>query len=194
MDLLRYFVFENPATLLVVLIIATVILGTIWRRTGAAGCRWAAFTCIAAGLLVALLATLVETDRERLGRTLDTMADAVDEGRPEAFIACISPAYGSRALSKDGLADIVRQGLTYVRASAKAPKVTMGDGEATVTQAYRFRPAPGSPVRVAEQRPRVVWEGTFGPDADGQWRLRAARAISPREMLPQEAARYLPGR
>jgi len=194
MTLLHYLVFDNPAALLVVLVIGAVLLGTIWRRTGAAGCRWAAFTCIAAGVLVTLVAYLVETDRERLDRTLRTMADAVDEGRPEPFIACISPDYEGGALGKDGLADIVRQGLTHVRASAAAPTVRMDDGRATVTQTYRFRPAPGSRTPVAERRPPVVWEGTFGPDADGEWRLRSARAVSPRVMLPQEAARYLPGR
>ena len=194
MDLLRHLVFENPATLLVVLIIATVLLGTIWHRTGAKASRAAAATCLAVALLVALLAWLVETDRERLDRTLRTMAEATDEGRPERLVACISPDYRSDGLGKDGLADIVRHGLEYVRASAGAPKVEMGQGEATVTQTYRFRPAPGSDLRTAERFPPVVWEGTFGPDADGEWRLRWARAVSPRVMLPQEAVRYLPGR
>jgi len=194
MDLFRYLVFENPATVVVALILATILLGTVWRRTGSAGCRWTAIACIAAGLMVALLAWLVETDRERLARTLETMARAVDEGRPEALVACISPDYESGGVGKNGLADIVRRGLTYVRARAGTPTVKMAEGEATVTQRYRFRPAPGNHAAVAERRPLVKWEGTFGPDADGQWRLLSARAISPRPMLPQEAARYLPGR
>ncbi|MFO8013784.1 MAG: hypothetical protein R6X20_10825 [Phycisphaerae bacterium] len=194
MDALRYFVFENPATLLVVLLIATVLLGTVWRRTGAKASRAAAGACLAATVLVALLAWLVETDRERLERTLDTMARAADEGRPEAFIERISPDYRTDGQGKEGMADLVRDGLKYVRASAGGATVDMRDGKATVTQTYRFRSAPGQRVNVAERFPRVEWEGTFGPDADGEWRLRSARVLSPRAMLPQEAVRYLPGR
>jgi len=194
MDVLRHFVLEHPATALVVLIIAAVLLGALWRRTGSAGCRAAAIACLAAAGLLALVAWLVETDRERLARTLETMAEAADEGRPEALVACISPHYESGGQGKDGLADIVRRGLTCVRASAGAPKVNMGRGQATVTQTYRFRPVPGSRLRADQRLPAVEWEGTFGPDADGEWRLRSARALSPRPMLPQEAARYLPGR
>jgi hypothetical protein len=194
MDALRYFVFENPATLLVVLLIATVLLGTLWRRTGKPAARGAAGVCLAVALLVALLAWLVETDRERLQRTLETMARAADAGRPEAFIERISPDYRSDGLGKEGMADIVRHGLEYVRASAGGHTVRMEDDAATVTQTYRFRAAPGMRAPVADRFPRVEWQGTFGPDADGEWRLRSARVLSPRPMLPQEAVRYLPGR
>ncbi|MBL7139293.1 MAG: hypothetical protein ISS74_00125 [Planctomycetes bacterium] len=194
MDLLRHLVFENPTTLLVALAIATVVCGTIWRRRGASGCRLAAVVCVAAGLLVGVLAYTVETDRERLVRTLDVMDRAVDAGRAEAFIACISPAYKSDSLDKDGLANLVRRGLEYVRASAEAPQLAIGDTDAVVTQTYRFRPAPGTPLTIEKQYERITWEGVFGPDADGKWRLRSARATHPREMLPQEAARLLPGR
>ncbi len=194
MDLIRHLLYENPTTLLVALIIATVVLGTIWRRSGSRGCRWAAVACIAVALGVTLLAWAVETDRERLQATLETMAEALDEGRPGPLIGCISPQYRSDSLNKDGLADIVRRGLKYVRAATEAPQVAMGDGEALVTQASRFRPAPGSRVMLPQPYQRVVWKAVFAPDADGEWRLRSARVVSPREMLPQEAARYLPGR
>ena len=194
MDAIRYFVFENPTTLLVVLIIATILLGTVWRRTGKRGVRAAAFACLLAGALVALLAYLVETDRERLQRTLDTMARAADDGRPEIFIERISPEYRTDGQGKEGLADIVRHGLTHVRASAGMASVDMEENTATVRQTYAFRSAPGKQVAVAEQFPKVEWQGTFGPDGDGEWRLRSARVLAPKSMLPQEAVRYLPGR
>jgi len=193
-DLLRHFVYENPTTVLVALIIATVVLGTIWRRTGSAGCRWAALACVTVGLLVTLLAYVVETDRERLQATLRTMAEAIDAGRPDPVIACISPEYRSDSLDKEGLADIVRRGLKYVRAAAEAPRIVMRDREALVTQASRFRPAPGSQVVLPHPYQRIVWEAVFAPDTDGEWRLRSAKVIHPRDMLPQEAARHLPGR
>jgi len=194
MDLIRHFAFENPTTLLVILGIAAVICGTIWHRKGPAGCRLAAILCVAAGLLVGILAYTVETDRERLLRTLDVMGRAVDDGRAEAFASCISPEYKSGTLDRAGLADLVRRGLEYVRASADLPLIALGDTDAVVTQTYHFRPAPGMPTMISKQYERVVWEGVFGPDADGQWRLRSARATHPREMLPQEAARFLPAR
>ena len=194
MNVFRHFVFENPVTLLIVLIIATVILGTVWRRTGKNAARAAASVCLAAAAIVALVAWFVETDRERLQRTLDTMARAADEGRPEVFIERISPDYRTDGQGKDGLADIVRHGLRYVRASARGATVDMEEDRATVTQTYTFRTAPGMRAPVAERFPRVEWEGTFAPDADGEWRLRSAQVLSPRPMLPQEAVRYLPGR
>jgi len=192
MHVIRHLIFENPTTLLVALGIAAVVCGTVWHRTGSSAWRLAAALCIAVGLLIGILATTIETDRERLVRTLKTMGRAVDDGRPQAFADCISDQYKSGSLDKDGLANLVRRGLQYVRASADVPHVVMTDSVATVTQTYVFRPAPGTPTVISKTYERVTWEGEFAPDADGRWRLRAARAIRPREMLPQEAARFLP--
>jgi len=194
MHVIRHLVLENPTTLLVALGIAAVVCGTIWHRRGSSPCRLVAVLCVAAGILVAVLAYSIETDRERLVLTLSTMGRAVDEGRPDAFADCISDRFETGSLDKDGLADLVRRGLQYVRASPEVPNITMTDADAAVTQVYVFRAAPGVPVRISKQYERITWEGNFAPDADGRWRLRSARATQPREMLPQEAARFLPKR
>jgi len=191
MDLARHLLFENPATALAVLAIAAILLATVWRRTGARGCRLAALACLLAAAVLALAAWLVETDRERLARTLRTMAEAADAGRAEAFIERISPAYDDGTFGKAELADLVRRGLERVRAEAESPAIRMGRGEAVVTQAYRFRPAPGSGAAGLGAFERVVWEGRFAPAPDGEWRLRRAEAVHPRRMPPAEAGRYL---
>ncbi|MBE3070117.1 MAG: hypothetical protein IMZ66_07755, partial [Planctomycetes bacterium] len=143
-------------------------------------------------VLLGALAWTVETDRERLVRTIDTMSAAAASGDAEALIERISPLYASGTLGKDDLARVVRLGLAQVRASAETPTIVEGQGRATVTQAYVFTPAQDSPMVVSGAWERVVWEGVFAPDADGQWRLRSAVAISPRRMAPEQAVRYLP--
>ena len=192
MDLIRYLIFENPATLWILLVIAAVSSGTIWQRTGSRGCRAAAIACVAFGVLIGILAWAVETDHERLLRTLTTMNDAMAAGHAETFIERISPAYKSGNLGKDSLADVVRRGLTFVRADAETPTIAFGSRDAVVRQACRFYPAPGSKMMLPPEAHRVVWEGVFAPDPDGEWRLRSSTAISPRRMTPEEAARYLP--
>jgi len=191
MELLRHFVLEDPTTLMVALIITTVILGMFWRRTGSIPCRWAAAACIGAAALVLLAAYLVETDRESLERSLQIMGKAAGQGRAQVFIERISPDFKTGSLDKDGLAGIVRSGLERVRVTADRPVIIMGDGRATVTQPYYFRAAPESGLGLPQAYRRIVWEGTFQIEADGEWRLTAAKATHPREMLPQEAARFL---
>ena len=192
MGLIRYLIFENPTTLWALLVIAAVACGTIWRRTGSRGCRAAGAACVAAGVLVGILAWAVETDHERLQRTLTTMNDAMTAGHAERFIERISPLYQSGALGKAALADVIRRGLTHVRADADTPTIAFGSGDAVVRQSCRFYPAPGSKMMLPPEAHRVVWEGVFAPDPDGEWRLRSATAISPRRLTPEQAARYLP--
>jgi len=192
MGLLRYLVFENPTTLWILLIIVAVVCGTIWRRTGSTGCRAAAVACMAAGVVVGILAWAVETDQEKLKRTLQTMSDAMAAGRVETFIGCISPGYQSGSHGKAALAGVVRRGLEVIRADAEIPRIAFGDADAVVTQACRFYPAPGAKLMLPPEAHRVVWEGAFAPDPDGEWRLRSATVLSPRRMTPEQAAQYLP--
>jgi len=191
MDLLRYLLLENPLTLWILLGIAAVVAGLVWMRTGSPRAARAALGCLAAGVLVGVLAWAVETDRERLVRTLDTIAKAVDRGDAEALIECISPEYRNGAFDKAALASAVRLGLRQVRATADSPVIRQRDREACVTQAYTFRPAPGARPVPAEFE-RVTWQGAFAPDPDGQWRLRSVAATHPLRMTPEEAARHLP--
>ena len=193
MALLRYLVFENSTTLWVVLVIAAVICGTIWRRTGAPGARVAAIACVTVGVVIGILAWLVETDHERLARTIRTMSSAVATGRADVFIERISPEYRGGPLGKETMAEVVRLGLKQVRADAADPGIAWGQRDAVVTQVYRFYPAPGSQMALPPGAERVVWEGTFAPDADGEWRLRSAMATQPRRVAPEEALHYLPG-
>ena len=192
MGLLRHLVFENPTTLWILLIIAAVVCGTIWRRTGSKGCRAGAVACMAAGVVVGILAWAVETDREKLQRTLKTMSDAMAAGHAETFIGCISPAYQSGSHGKAALAGVVRRGLEVIRADAETPRIAFGDSDAVVTQTCRFYPAPGAKPMLPPEAHRVVWEGVFAPDPDGEWRLRSATVVSPRRMTPEQAAQHLP--
>jgi len=191
MDLLRYLLFENPLTLWILLGIAAVVAGLVWMRTGSPRAARAALGCLVAAVLIGVLAWAVETDRERLVRTLDTMAKAVDRGDAEALIERISPEYRNGTFDKAALASAVRLGLRQVRATADSPVIRQRDREACVTQAYTFRPAPGARPVPAESE-RVTWEGAFAPDPDGEWRLRSAAATQPIHMTPEEAARRLP--
>ena len=192
MDLIKYVIFENPWTLWVLLLVAAVVCGTIWRRTGSSGCRAAAVGCVAAGVLVGILTWAVETDREKLKRTLKTMSDAMEAGHVETFIACISPGYKSGSQGKAALAAVVRRGLEVIRAEAETPTVAFGEADALVRQPCRFYPAPGAKLMLPPEAHRVVWESVFAPDPDGEWRLRSATVVSPRRMTPEQAAQYLP--
>ena len=188
MDILRHLVLENPLSPCIVLGLVAVAAGLIWSRTGS---RRALAVIVAAGGAAAILAILsiaVETDQERVDRSLRMMAQAGARGDAEALIERISPQYGNAPAARDSIVAVVRFGLGRVRVSAGDPAIRMGDKQATVTQTYRFSPAPGQKFALPPSHDYVTWEATLAPDADGQWRVRAATAVRPERMSPEEAA------
>jgi hypothetical protein len=199
MDILKHLFLEDPLSLWIGLALAEIVTLIVWRqsRSRRAAVGLAAFP--AAAIAVGLLAWAVETDYERLVRTLDVMARAVDTGDAEALIERVSPDYqpasprgvNGRARRED-LAAVVRLGLRHVRATAATPTIQWEDGRAVVRQTYLFRPAPGSRFDAGQAFRDVVWEGVFQPDADREWRLRSAAAIRPVRVTPEEGVRYLP--
>jgi len=206
MDLLRHLVFENPLTLWMTLGLACLVAALIWSRTGSRRALWTLGALLAAMVAVGIAAWAVETDRERVERTLRIMAKAADTGDAEALIERISPEYRNGPFRQEDLAKAVRAGLRAVRATAATPIIRMEEGRAsprrseaspwrsraTVTQAYVFRAAPGKQFLLPPGQERITWEGTFGPDEDGEWRLRSAIGIRPRRITAEEAAARLP--
>jgi len=191
MDILRHLLFENPLTPCIVLGLAALGAGFFWARTGSKRAQALALACcVAAGALI-VVAWAVETDYERVGRTLKRMSDAGERGDAETFIAQISPEYEGGQKGKDSVAAVVRLGLAHVRVTAEEPVISIADGRATVTQAYHFSPAPKARLALPPQYERITWEGTLAPDPDGQWRLRSAIATKPERMSPQDAAKGL---
>ena len=199
MDILKHLFLENPLSLWIGLALAEIVTLIVWwqSRSRRAAIGLAAFP--AAALAVGLVAWAVQTDYERLVRTLEVMARAADTGDAEALIERISPEYqpasprgvNGRARRED-LAAVVRLGLRHVRATAATPTIQWEDGRAVVRQTYLFRPAPGSRFDAGQPFRDVVWEGVFQPDADREWRLRSAVAIRPVRVTPEEGVRYLP--
>jgi len=188
MDILRHLVLENPLSPCIVLGLVAVAAGLIWSRTGS---RRALAVIVAAGGAAAVLAILsiaVETDQERVDRSLRMMAQAGARGDAEALIERISPQYGNAPAARDSIVAVVRFGLGRVRVSAEDPAIRMGDKQATVTQTYRFSPAPGQQFALPPSHHYITWEATLAPDPDGQWRVRAATAVRPECMTPEEAA------
>jgi hypothetical protein len=192
MDLIRHLLFENPLSLWIALGLVAVTAGAIWTRTRSEKALWVAAGSVMAGLGLAVLAWAVETDREKVIRTLDMMASAVEKGQTTALIERVSPEYKNGRFSKDDLAAAVTAALPRIRISgAGDPTITMGDGEATVQQQYVFQIQQGSDATFAGVQIPVTWEGRFAPDPDGQWRLRSAIAIKPERVTPEEAARHV---
>jgi len=191
MDLLRHLLLENPLSLCIVLSLAALGAGFFWSRTGSQRARAVALACCGLALALILLAWLVETDRERVAKTLDLMSRAASRGDAETFIAQISPDYDPASGGKTGIADVVQMGLRLVRAGADDPAIVTEGGRATVTQVYHFSPAPNSRMIVPREYEAITWEGAFAPDADGRWRLRSVVATRPERMSPQDAARGL---
>ena len=192
MDLVRHILFENPLPLWIVLGLAAIVAGVVWTRTGSRKALGLLVAFPAAAVLVGILAWAVETDYERLTRTLDIMAGTLADGNDTRFMERVSPEYRSGSAGKEELAAIARLGLKQVRATAETPVIRFHDHEATVTQVYHFVPAPGSRLPMPPDGERVTWEGTFAPDADGEWRLWSAKATHPYRMSPEDAARVLP--
>jgi hypothetical protein len=191
MDILRHLLFENPLTPCIVLGLVALGAGFYWSRTGSWRARTLALACCVAAAGLIILAWAVETDRERVARTLQLMSDAASRGDAEILIAQISPDFDGAAGGKAGLAAVVQTGLKYLRAAADEPDIRIEGGRATVTQVYRFSPAPNSRIIMPPQYEKITWEGAFAPDPDGRWRLRSAVATKPERMTPADAARGL---
>jgi len=192
MDILRHVFFENPLPLWIALGIAALGAGVFWARTGSRRAKWIAIAIVDAAVVLGLVAWLVETDCEKVARTLSTMSRAAEAGDADAFIERISAQYSGDGCGKEQIAGIVRLGLSQLRVSTEPPGIRMAGGQAVVTQVYKFSPASAPGVAVSQDLGRWTWEGAFAPDADGEWRLRSAMATSPQRISPQAAARMLP--
>jgi len=192
MDILRHLFLEDPLSLWIGLALAELVTFLVWWQSRSRRSAIGLAALPAAAIAVGLLAWAVETDFERLMRTLDVMASAVDSGDAEAFIERISPDYQNGRARREDLAAVVRLSLRHVRAKAATPTILWEDGRAVVRQTYLFRPAPGSRFDAGQPFRDVEWEGVFLPDADGEWRLRSAVATRPVRVTPEEGVRYLP--
>ena len=123
MDILRHLLFENPLTPCIVLGLVALGAGFFWSRTGSRRARTMAVACCLAAAALLLVAWAVETDQERVARTLWIMSDAASRGDADTLIAQISPEYEGGPHGKDGLAAVVRLGLSQVRATADEPDI-----------------------------------------------------------------------
>jgi hypothetical protein len=191
MDLATYLLFEDPLTLWIILGAIGILAGVAWSRTGSRRSLALAAGCVAAGVVIGILAQVVETGREKVEHTLTVMAAAARDGDAERLIDQISADYHSGTSTRESLAEAVRTGLALVRADAAPPSITMEDGEATVVQTYRFAAAPRSPLHLLPGSSEVTWKGTFAPDADGRWRLRSVTTLRPQQVSPEEALQML---
>jgi hypothetical protein len=107
----------------------------------------------------------------------------------DAVIERISDAYASGPYRKGHLANLVRRSLRQVTvrpASPFPPRISLKGGAVTVRYTYRVDSLPGSGLRIHQD---VMWEGTFGPDPDGEWRLREVMMTAPFRRRPEE---YVP--
>jgi hypothetical protein len=192
MDILRHFVFEDPTTLLVVFGIAAIIAVVAWQRNKSGRAMIAAVLFAVAAGLVGILAWAVETDYEKVMKSITTIGDAAEAGNADALTERLSPKYQNGPYDKAELSAVARLALRYIRAMPQSPVIQMGEGEATVTEQYRLAPAPGMRMALDAARVDVTWEGKFAPDDDGEWRLRSAIATQPQRIRPEEAVKYLP--
>jgi len=191
MDLLEHLFFENPLTLLVFLGMAALVAGIAWMRSGSRHARIAAIVCVGIGVTVTLVAWAVETDREKIQRTLATMAKAIRKGDADALLERVSPQYQNGGADKTVLAGVVRTALKQTWATAESAVIERIGAQARVTQVYQFHPAPGCRPLLPPGDDRVKWEGVFVRDTDGQWRLFSVTAIEPSRITPEEAAKYV---
>ena len=130
-------------------------------------------------MALAVLAWAVETDHEKVARTLGTMASAAENGRADPFIERISPQYKNGPYGKDELAAIVTAALAKVRITAGDPVINIEDGPGHRPAGLHLRILPAVTSPLAQAQIPVTWEGKFAPDPDGEWRLRSATAIKP---------------
>jgi hypothetical protein len=190
-DILRHIFFEDPLTLWILFGIGAILAAAVWSRTGS---WWALVTggaLVAAAVVVGLVAWLVDTDYERLVRSVNAIGRAVETGNVDAFIERISPEYQNGPFRKEDLAEAARKAMPLVRATPRSPqRITWNDTatEATVTVQYIFSRVSGKGP--GEGEIAVTWEGKFAPDPDSEWRLRSAMAIHPDRIAPESAARH----
>jgi hypothetical protein len=187
-DMLRHILLEDPLPLWILCGLVAIACLAVWSRTRAFTPLAIAAGCVVAAGAVGLIAALVETDRERVQRSVSLIARAAESGDADRLIERISPEYKNGPYGKEELAFAVQQALKKVHITADDPIINMDDRQATVTQQYHFESAGGGQTL---PYPPVTWEGKFAPDPDGQWRLRSATAIYPERMTPEAAARLL---
>jgi hypothetical protein len=186
MDFFRWLFLEDPRTVLILLGLVEVVLLVSWTRSRSRRKLAALAAVPAAALTVWLLDVLVETAREKVGRSVQVLSAAAEAGQAERFIERISPAYASSPFGKDDLAALVREGLPHVVVRTDLPAIQMEDGEAIVRQSYDFTSRPGARFRIPPDHQHVTWEGRFAPDADGEWRLRRAEMVLPYRFQPEK--------
>jgi hypothetical protein len=183
MGVLRSLFLEDPRPLWVILAIAEILVLAAWSRGRA---RWKLWTLAAlplVGVLLGLLDWAVETDYEKVQRSVRTIAQAAQAGNADRLIERISDSYQSGPYRKEHLAALVRWGLPQVTVRPQPSSIFFDGSTATVEQRYRFDSTNRAEFQLNEA---ITWEGRFAPDPDGEWRLRQVMMISPFERRPEE--------
>ena len=187
MTVLRNLFLEDPRTIWVVLGIAEFILLASWTRGRTRWKLWALIALPVAGVLVGLLDWAVETDYEKVRRSVRTISQAAKDGDADRLIQRISDSYESGRFRKKDLAGLVRWGLLQVTVQTLPPTISFEDDRGIVRQTYLFTSTSRASFHIRNES--ILWEGTFEQDPDGEWRLRKVMMLQPFERQPEE---YIP--
>jgi hypothetical protein len=180
MDTLKSVLFENPLAIYVVLALAEVVLAWMWyTRRDRRLVRWL-LVVPAAGLVVALTAWLVVTDREKIERNLKDMAAAVVAGDFDKLgshldASCYAPV-GASSIGQQELLDRGREvvRLHHVRQiTLESIDTAIAGPNASTLLNTRIYLSNFITDSIA-----ITWKMQWGK-RDGQWRLTAVQIDKP---------------
>ncbi|MBN2583669.1 MAG: hypothetical protein JXL80_11425 [Planctomycetes bacterium] len=184
--MLKTLFLEQPVWLCVAAGIAELITIAVWqsRRTRGLACLMAFW--IVFGIGVYVVATLVDTPREKVAKTWVEIRQAIRERQAEKLLSYVAEDFTTNGQDKAAM----RQ-LTLVAFKTNGPEdVIISDGEliendsqVDATVIARYKPA---------ERIITKWQVTFKPGPDGQWRVSGLTCLQPRSMTLRSAVGKLP--
>lgn len=84
-------IFENPFPLIVIGVITAIISGGMWLQTGRKSALYATLVLVVLMIGLVIVAQLVESERERVSRTLHQIAREVEQNDVEAVLSHVHP-------------------------------------------------------------------------------------------------------
>lgn len=131
---MEVFFFENPLWLGICGAFVTIVALVLWMQTRARSAAVTAFVACLLTILLVLVSQRVETDREKLIRTIHEVADAVESNDLERVLRHVAPN--------------AQQGLT--RARQELPQYTFREARMTRLKSLLVNRSSTPPTAVAE--------------------------------------------
>lgn len=178
------FLFDSRTTIWIILALAAVITGVVWKQNRSRGAVIALGTIGALALLYLALGFLITTDEEHIENTLQSMVTKFNENNLDEAFNNFSPQFQYAGLNREDWKQRAKDVKSrYGVSNMRIWDIDVVINENDITQAkVTFKVKVD--VNVSNAAPFFRCESVFRKEVDNQWRLTTFQLFWPQKEQP----------